>query len=70
MPKITIKALQAALDGSHKLREGDVKRLEWLTTEINRLREQVKALDNDKQWLKQMHSAVLQATAELFRNRN
>lgn len=40
-----------------------------MTEEINKLKSDNKALEADKQWLKSMHSNMLQATCEMFRNR-
>lgn len=70
MAKATIASIQSEIATLRELREGDRKHMEWQSIELNRLRGLVTTLEADKKWLQQMHSAILQATAQLFRNRN
>lgn len=69
MAKPTIKALQEEVETLRELRKGDLEHQQWQAKEVATLRDLVETLKADKSWLKQMHSAMLQATAEMFRNR-
>lgn len=61
MPKQTMKSLQSEIYTLRASRDEDIKHQEWQTREINNLRDHVKSLEADKSWLRQMHSALLQA---------
>lgn len=76
MPKVTIKSLQEALDTNRQLREGDrqhhlqtLKDLDYMKKRVAEITVENESLRSDKAWLKQMHSSLLQATSEMFRNR-
>lgn len=69
MPKVTIKSLQEQLATVRELREFEARANDRVNQDMVLLRAENESLKNDKQWLKVMHSALLQATAEMFRNR-
>lgn len=69
MPKQTIKALEAQVATLRELREGEARATDRLRQDITLLRAENESLKADKQWLKGMHSSMLQATSEMFRNR-
>ena len=61
MPKPTIKSLQADLQMSRTACAESVKHEHWQTSELSRLRDQVKALEADKRWLQSIISPLAQA---------
>lgn len=69
MPKVTIKSLQEQLATVRELREGEARATDRLKQDITLLRTENERLKADKQWLRGMHSSLLQATTEMFRNR-
>lgn len=69
MAKQTIKALEERLKNLTELRECDAKQIRNLKEMAIKLTADNEALKADKTWLKSIHSDILQATAEMFRNR-
>lgn len=69
MPKPTIKSLEDQISNLRELREGDAKIIEGIRREALILKAENEQLKLDKTWLKSMHSNMLQATSEMFRNR-
>lgn len=69
MPKVTIKSLQEQLATVRELREGEARAVNSLRQEVMILKAENEGLKVDKAWLKSMHSNLLQATSEMFRNR-
>ncbi len=69
MSKPTIKSLQAQINTLRELREGEIGATERCKAELARIKAENELLRKDKEWLQRMHSSVLQATTEMFRNR-
>lgn len=69
MPKQTIKALEARIETVVALRNGDIEANQKIRGELEKLKAENEILKNDKQWLKSMHSSLIQATIEIFRKR-
>lgn len=69
MRKPTIKDLEKRISDLTRLITENANKQYSMNEEINRLRADNETLKADKQWLKSMHSGLLQATAEMFRNR-
>lgn len=69
MLKVTIKSLTERLETVRELREGEARATDRLKQELAILKVENEVLKSDKAWLKAMHSNLLQATNEMFRNR-
>lgn len=69
MKKKTIKELEHEIKCMELAHNENIKHQNWQSKEITLLRDLVKSLEIDKSWLKSMHSNMLQATAEMFRNK-
>lgn len=67
MPKPTIKVLQADLDRTRQRVDAQFKELEHLKTRIKDISGENETLLQDKKWLQQMHSAVLQSMHEFVK---
>ena len=61
MPRLTIKSLQDQLQQVTDSYHAGCKHEQWQTGELNRLRDQVKALEADKRWLQSIISPLAQA---------
>lgn len=67
MPKITIKVLQADLDRTRQRVDAQFKELEHYKTRVKDIGGENETLRQDKKWLQQMHSAVLQSMHEFVK---